>query len=719
MASIAVDQPIVDSQPNTSVQDLFSPGQFLTALRRGWPIIVLCGFLFAAGAFAYSRYCLPKKYAASATVAVDVRSLAIPQLQGALSSDALPDPMPIVRSEALVLQSRALLQSVAERLHLETYPEFNSALEPPSLRDRITQAIKDAIPGPIAAILWPRSVGGAAKDSTTERVVAAMTRNLTIENDGRSLIINVQFTAENPELASRITNALLERYLDDKANAREAANRQANTALTERLKEVRADVDALEHKIQERRQQYHLVQTRAGSVGQQQLEDLAAAVTKAAGDRTQLEANYQRALVLARAGGVAEDSAEVLKSSTVGQLREREAAAERRVAQLSTTLGPGHPVLLAAQAELASARNALAGEARRVTISLGSQVEAARAHEADLKRQLADAQQRASSLAAVQAELQQLEKDADARRTLYQSLLQSAEQTSAKDGPEQTGARIVSLAVPTSMPISPRPKVAAGLGLLSGFAFGGLLAVALRGREHPFTSSNELTREAGLATLTVVPKVAGRGVSLAARVLADPAGAEAEALRSLRARMRFTCSGAVPRTVLFVSSTPGEGASSVAAAFARVAAMDGVRALLIEGDLRKPSLAQALQMPPSNGLVDTLEGRDHWSELLAHDPASPLDCLLVHGVQPGANQLLETMQFQNLLAEAKDEYNLIVIDSEPATHEATSMMLAHSVDIVILVVSAGTTTGTPVRNAIDAIAAAARKPPVAVLNKAV
>ena len=363
----------------------------------------------------------------------------------------------------------------------------------------------------------------------------ALMKDLAILNDNRSMIIVIQFTADSPELAAKIANSLTDHYITSKAERRTTANREANAALTQRIIEMRGEVESLERRIQLTRQRYNLVQTRAGSVGQQQLEDLSAALTRATADRTQLEANYQRALALARSGGIAVDSSEVLGSNTISILREREATAERRLAELSTTLGPGHPTRLAAQAEVASAHGAIAAEAKRVVVALGAQVQAARQREASLKQQLADAEESASGLASVQADLTQLEKDADARRALYQMLMQRAEQTEQTDRnkPEQAGSRVVSLASPPVLPSSPHPKLAGAFGMLSGIAFGAFLSLVRGQGGSSFSRQEQVATETGLVTLTSVPKVALRGssASLAIAVLGVPAGAEAGAIR--------------------------------------------------------------------------------------------------------------------------------------------------------------------------------------------
>jgi succinoglycan biosynthesis transport protein ExoP len=497
---------------------------------------------------------------------------------------------------------------------------------------------------------------------------------------------------------------------------RAVANRKANVDLESRAEQIHTEVNQLERRIRDTRDKYNLVGTREGSIGQRQLEQLSTALIQAGSTRTQLEANYQRAAILVRTGGAGVDHSDALSLSIVGTLRDQEVTAERRVAQLQTTLGPGHPLRIAAEAELASARSAVITEAKRAMAEFGAQVAAARQYEAELRDQLSKAQAAATGLSSVQSELEGLEKDVDARRMLYKTLIQSAAQTGAnKGGPEQSGIRVVSLAMTPIYPSSPAPKLAGKLGFLSGCAFGGLLAAIGRGREPNFANAVDVTAEIGLAVMVVLPRTKGRQDLLPVRIVADPSGSEAEALRSLRGRLRLAGHGSVPRSVLFVGSAAGDGNSSIAAAFARLAALDGLRVLLIEGDLQRPKLARLLGLAPSMGLIETLNGHEHWPENIARDSATTTDLLLVGNPQPANSQLLETMQLQSLMAEVREEYNLVVVDGHPVTQALHSLTLANIVDAVVLVVAAGTGR-KQLQAAATAVSSAARGPAVVVLS---
>ena len=726
MSEVALLDERFEKTPPAADESVVSPAQLLATLRRNWPLILFFGLLFGVAGYAYTVTSVPKQFTTAGTLSIDMERFAVPALQGALSGDGLADPMPQVRSEVQILTSRSLLQEVADELHLIDDPEFNAALRPMPWGETVKRSIAGALPEAVAqpladAGLLPdvsKPIEPPSEAVVKDGVIGSIAQRLSVINDNRSLIVLVQFTSKDPNTAAAVVNSVIKNYTSDKAQGRISANSDANSELSRRVVEARKEIGDLESKIAQTREKYNLVQTRAGSVSQQQLEDLSSALTRASADRAQAVANVQRAGAIARGGLTSSDNVAVLGSGTISGLRDKEAAADRRLAQISTTLGQGHPQVRAAQAELASVRSALAAETQRVMASLGAQADSARAREADLKSQLETAQRNAGGLAAVQSELQQLERDAESRRNVLQTLLQGEAQTaSRKIGPEQSGVRVVSMAVAPSFPSSPKPKIAGLLGLLSGCAFGGLLSLARGRRDTGFNGPNEIKSVLGFTPLGTVPRPAN-GASLTERVSANPSGPEAEALRSLRTRLRFSGRGTVPRSVLFVSSLAGEGAPEFTAAFARVAAIDGLRVLLLEGDLREPSLAGILRVPPSNGLIETLQGSEHWQEQVQQDPRTSLDHLLVAKPQPAANQLLDSMQLQNLIAEARDEYNLVVMDSQPIGSATQSMVLAHIVDTVVLVVGAKRSKRAAVRESIRTLTVASRKPVVVALNMA-
>jgi len=314
MSELTADR--IAFQPRASVKPAdsegLSPGQLFALFRRNWRLILLSGFVVAVASYLPSKLLLTQKFTADAIVQVEMRGFTIPELQGVISSQN-SDAITLVRSEAQVLTSRALVQAVVEELNLTADPEFNTALQGPPLAIRIGSALRDRLPAAFAAtlvdngILPPARTAPLAPDVVMANVVAAVTNEMGIISDGKTLLIGINFTSEQPEVSAAVVNSLIARYTAGKVDEHTVADRKANTDLEKRAEQVHGEVDQLEQRIRDTREKYNLVQTRDGSVGQQQLGDLSAALTKAGSDRAQLEANYQRAAVLVRTGGAGAD----------------------------------------------------------------------------------------------------------------------------------------------------------------------------------------------------------------------------------------------------------------------------------------------------------------------------------------------------------------------------------------------------------------------------
>lgn len=685
---------------------LLDPAKLLSILWRGRWLLLASGIACAVVAFLGARQ-LPARYTADAILVVEMDRL-MPELQGAVSKDSAQDPLPRVRTEVQLLRSPALMQSIIRERGLDRLAEFNPALRAPGLADRLL-----AFAQPLADVL------GLGKPVTErerdQRILARALDALAVTHDNRSLAIVVSFTARDAELAAQVANDVVRHYLDDKLNERARTNREAYAALTRRAAEVRADVDELERRVRETRARESLVELRAGSVGQQQVEELAIALARVQANRAQVETDFERASSLAAAGRVTE-LASVVGAQTISALRAREVEAARNAAEMASRFGRGHPDFRRVELELAAVRAEIVQEARRVVASLGVQAETVRRHEAELLRRLEEARAAATESGSRRAELEELQKEADARRLLYNSLLERAERTAVEPGPLHQlhpGARIVSAAAAPGVPSSPRPVLTGAVGFAGGLALGGLLALV--GGRRSFARLDDLQERIGIPALAAIPRAAQGG--LAEAIAQRRNGPEAEALRLLRSGLRFAGRGGT-RVVLFVAATKGEGGSGMAAAYARLAALDGIDTLLVEGDLRQPSLAALLGASGGRNLLRVLEGRGGWRDAVGRDPDSPLHVLLAETGQEASHRLLDRHQFQNLLRDAAEDYKLIVLDASAIAAAPDALLLARHADAICLVVAADATGEAAVRQAVDRLRQATTAQVVAVLNRA-
>ncbi len=645
--------------------------QVAKVLRRHLPLIAACTLAAAGGAFVFART-VPKTFTASSSITVEGERNAIPELQGALRSENTADPMPWVRTEVQALSARALVQATIARLRLESDPEFNAALRPPTTVEWVKSRI---------AAWLPQSAGSGPAAGPDESVFLAVQKNLSVFQDNRSLVIATAFTAQDPQLAARFVNTLVDTYIQTRADRRANANRGADDTLVQRIAEAKAGLDAIEQQMRDLRSRDDIVALRAGSVGQQQAEELATAAARASVERSQLEASWVHAQALGRQGS-SDAMAGVLDSPTISRLRDQESQASAKVADLSSRYGTSYPGVRSANADLQAVRAQLAGEVARITASLGAQVRIARDKEADLQRQLAVARTAGVKAENARASLEQLQQEATTRRTLYQTLLQREQQTVAQPvGTETPDVRVLSTAVAPGSASGPNTKLIVGTGGLSGAMLGCIFALLRLRTVNGFTDPADVTRATGLPVLgTTRRSVLRQG--LADRVLATPAGAEAEFLRGIRTRLRFAGRSGSPRTVLFTSTSGRDRGPELAAAFARVAAGEGEHTLLIEGNLDAPPLVRLFGMR-SGALGSVLGNGIDWRDAAVADPHGPLDLLLADRKVSGANVLLGSVALQNLLVEAQAHYSLVVV-SGPQADTAAAQALALRTDATVL-----------------------------------
>ncbi len=694
MDSLVQTAPVAAASPLSSL----SATVLLAQLRRFAVLIGLCAAIGAVGAYFYTRS-LPKSYTASAAVAVEGDRMAIPELQGALKDDNAPDPMPLVHTEVQALTGRQLVESVTDELHLERNPEFNLALRPPTELDRARDWLKSFLPSSGAA---------STPTASNDGLIAAVMHNLSITQDNRSLVIGIAFSAHDPDLAARFVNTLITDYIDRRAQRRASANLGANAAMGQRIDQVRADIEHIEQQMRDLRNKSGQVGLPAGSVGQQQLQDLATAASRATLDRSQIEANYERAAAMA-SGGSSDALASVLGSETISRLRGEESKAEAKVADLSQHYGPAYPELRSAEADLSATRREIAGETRRIVASLATQLRVARAHEADVQAQLQASRQAGVTAQNTQAELDQLQQDAATRRDLYRTLLERAQQTVTQPTAAETpDVRIISNAVPPGFPSAPNMKLAGGSGLVGG-ALLACMAVLAFTRPTGRSNAASFAQHAGLAVASTLGLRAVR-FGLADKVVQGP-GVETDALRLARSRLN-QLSRTPPRVVGFVGAQPGTAASSVAAAYARTLALDQQRVLLVDCDPQGGASLGRLLGASAGRIAEVMTGAADWQDCIVADRVPGLHLLL--GRKDGGTATPQPVGLENLLAGARGDYDQIVLGAPVATG-ADAVPVVRSADVTVLVLDERALDATEDATLVARLRGLSRSPLAAIL----
>ncbi len=426
-----------------------------------------------------------------------------------------------VEGEVRVLKSRMLADRVVMQLQLDKDPEFNSSLTSPGLLDRFLAQVRGAFGWAVSTVLqsggwtdgedagpqlrplaeglhaepvgaqsaaigvkeWIKETLGGAKEEVTsdaDRLAATRTRivdrflsHLSVSVDGLSRVIAVTFNSENPKTAANAANTLADLYIVSKLERKFEAAKTANRWINERINELRDQVETAEDAVEQYRAQYDLIASNDVKLSTQEATELSAQLALARAQRAEAEARL-RELEFAVAGP--EFISEVLKSGTVAQLRMQEAEVKRKVADLVQYLGPNHPNLIRARAELDQIQSQIRIEVQKVASALSNDLVAAKAREGSLSDSLDKLKGEAGAQNQVEVKLRALQREATASWTMLETFLLRAQETSSQETFQSADAHIVSRADVPQSPTFPQKRTLLLASMLGSLTIGVLLA---------------------------------------------------------------------------------------------------------------------------------------------------------------------------------------------------------------------------------------------------
>lgn len=596
-----------------------------------------------------------------------------------------------------ILRSRALLASVARRLDLGRSPSLV-----PTPRN------------PLAHVRTLLSdVAGSAGSSQTSRLpgnsdaaaVEFLLANVKISGNENSRALTVAFDAGTPQVAADVVNEVMEQYIAQEGAAKDAEALKASADLESRAAFIRKQADADDQLIQQFQNTHDVLTLEAGSTATLQLsikqDELASAKQELIQAQAALSSNPDLSGGERTSPSHHVSASRELQASPVMQaLNERETDVLQQLAQ-ARNIGSRNPKRLDLENSLRSVRAQIAAETGRVSDTLVRDLQAATQRVAILTEAVDQAQTAARRSSTAQLALSGLTRDADSKRALYQTLLARAEDTRLGIG-QPTSARIISLAVPPGRPLPSRTPVIMALGLIGGMLFAALLIVLRHLISIKVPSPDILERATGLMSLGSLPFITRHErAGMVELAVAQQHSPLAETLRGLRLAVQNINASSPCKIVLVTSAERGEGKSSVAAGLARRAAGDGLRVLLIEADMHRPSLARYLAVGSATSLEAVLLGFEADHKRLAIDAPSGMHCLLSRGGQTNPFALLASERFGSLVTFARHAYDLVVIDSPPVLRVSDPVLLSRWADLILFAVRAEKTPLSLVTEAIQ------------------
>ena len=646
------------------------------------------------------------RYSAVATILYEPNAFAARELQSILRVD--PTTEAVMFSQAEIIRGLHIAERVADRFALQDRAEFNPALRPQGRLQRWLGQIR-AIPSVLSAQFGGSSAAPATADPADSRSDAALAvREATsVTTPKASRVLEVAFTSRDRNLAAAAANAIADLYIHDQLEAKFAAVRHATEWLEGRVVELRREVGIAEDRIAGYRASHGLVKGVQAGLETEQVSRLSLDLMQARNELAQVQAR------LDAARGKSGASAQAAIAPSVAPLRAQQELLGAQLQSLLARRGPRHPETIALQSQFAEASRSVAAEIARVVGAAEAEWRADRERVTGLEASLRKVQETQERNDQAQVPLNALERDAEAARTLLQSVLERVQQTVQQTAIETPDARLISAAVPPSQPSFPRvgPMMAAA-GAFGAF-FGLFLSYLLELADATFRSGYDVRDRLGLPCLALVPEVPRRALG---RLLAPdyvaykPLSPFAEQLRALRAGL-WLGSGAMPpgaaggglrpRIVAITAARPAEGKTTVALALGRAAAMSGERVAVLDCDIREPGLGRLLAADANPGLVDCLLGHAALPDVIRRDRLTNLDFIPAGAAETHALGLLMSDPMAAILQALRARYDLVLLDAPPASAMADARVIARLADATLLCLRWRSTPRGVVRHSLE------------------
>ncbi|MAM94875.1 MAG: capsular biosynthesis protein [Parvibaculum sp.] len=677
--------------PDDSFMEFDLLAIFRTLRKRVGVIVGITVVLTALVAFAVSQ--MTPLYTGETLVLLDRQKMQVVDMD-AVMSGLSPDSA-AVDSEVEILRSRDLARRVVEKLALVGDPELNSALREPSPLRWVSPVwlLKRGM-----AALSPSSMEGPADESgiadrQTESVVDAVLARTGIARRTTTFVIAISFTSEDPAKAAHIANAIADAYVLDQLEAKFDATRTANAWLSERLSELRTQVTYAERAVAIYRSEHGLEEAAGVTVSEQQLSELNAQLILARASLAEAQAKYNRARQLRAQGGSVESVADVLASGTISGLRQKQAELAREKANLSAKYGPRHPAIVNIEAQQSDIGSQISAEVSRIIESLANNVSVAKTRVSALRDNLNQIKGETGADNQALIQLRELEREADATRAVYEAFLNRFKETTGQQGLQTPDTRIISQAVVPQAASYPRVTLFVGLGFVLSLMLGCGVAFLLEHFDNGIQTARDIEQSLHLPHLVSLPATpaekgpGGKVVLPQDYLIAKPLSAFSESLRSLRSALQLSNVDNPPKIILFTSALPAEGKTTTAVSFARAAAASGLKVVLVDCDLRHPSIHRAFGLGrPEEGLVEFLAERLELSAVMVKDSKSELDIIPVATGTANPPDVLGSVQMKLLLQRLRDDYDLVVLDSAPVLPVSDSRVLSRLADETVFVV---------------------------------
>jgi polysaccharide biosynthesis transport protein len=681
-------------------------GEYVRVLvKRKWTVLACLFTIFSLVAIASLK--MTPIYEASGSIAINKPDSGLVNFNNSPSFNLDSFDPTELETEVKILQSDLLALQVVKELSLDRRPDFGGKTTalPSSL---------DLAPDPLQA-----------DPGQTSALLSGFRGNLKVSLAPGTHIVEVHFRSPDKNLAATVVNTLMTTYTENNFKSRFDSTMQASDWLSKQLVDLQMKVETSQEKLVRYQKEHEILGIdEKQNITTAKLDELNKQLTSAESERMDKESVYR--LVQSGDADTITSAATVLDAAGVGSqsasgllegLRSKEADLKIQAADLSMQFGPAYPKVAQLNGQLKEIDAQILLETKKIAGKIRGQYMAALQRENMLHDALEKQKQEANKLNESAIQYSILKRDLDSYRTLYEGLMEKMKEAGVSAGLKSNNFRIVDVARVPTVPIEPNIPRNLTFAFMLGLTSGVGLAFLLEGLDNTVRTTEEAQLISGFAPLGMIPlgsKNAREGASAKRLVIATskeavelvtqvrPQSQMAESYRALRTSLLLSNLGAPPKVIMITSALPQEGKTTTSINCAVVLAQKGIRVLLVDADLRRPSIHKTLGMGPRSGLSNVLTGSASLQQAISRSPILPnLDILPAGTPPPNPAELLASTNMRDVLEELRGRYDHIVVDTPPSLSVTDAVVLSPRADAIVLVIRSGQTTKQALRRSRD------------------
>ncbi|MBR0829868.1 polysaccharide biosynthesis tyrosine autokinase [Bradyrhizobium manausense] len=692
--------------PGSPASDTIS--NYLRIIRRQFPtmLAILAACVIVGGLYLFTA---ASRYTATASLVIDTRKVQLFQ-QPSLLGDVTVDSS-TVETQVEILKSENISLAVIRDLHLIDDPEF---VNPGG-------GVVGAVVGFIGQLFADQ--GGASEFEQTRRALAVFDRSRTIKRIGLTYVMEISFTSTNPEKAARIANAIADAYVVDQLEAKYQATRRASVWLQDRIKELRTQASAAQKAVVDFKTANNIVDTGGRLMNEQQLAEVNSQLIMAHAATAEAKARLDRMNDILKQEIPDANVADALKNDTIVKLRGQYVDMASKESIWAAKYGTDHLAAVNLRRQMAEIKKNIQDELRRIQESYKSDYDIAVTREESIKSSLNNVVSESQLTNQAQVQLRELESNAQSYQAMYDNFLQRYMESVQQQSFPITEARLISMASRPLIRSYPKSIIVLGAALFAGLVLAFGIAFLREFFDQVFRTTDQVEEVLQTNCLAILPKiVAGEGAKpswlgktgrsetgtrksdpqsgLLKYVLDNPISRFSEAIRTVKVAVDLNSVVRENRVIAITSTLPNEGKSTVSTNFAQLIAHSGARVILLDTDLRNPSLSRAMAPAATAGLIDVVSGKKKLEDAVIVDEATGLAFLpagstskLVH-----TNDVLASQPMAEFVATLRKAYDYVVLDLPPMAPVVDVRVTASIVDSYVFVVEWGKTKMDVVRH---------------------